>query len=453
MDNACPPIRSVSFKTLGCKLNQSETDAIEAKFRDRGFSVIAYGAPADLTIVNTCTVTNDADSGSRAAIRHAIRTSPAGRIAVTGCYAQVSPDEIKAIAGVDLVLGSDEKYKIFDHLDALKNGKLEEPLVYVNDQGEFDSVSEDGFVSATSRARAFLKVQEGCDYYCSYCIIPFSRGRARSRSYDDAIAEAKKLAEQGYQELVLTGINIGTYSDDSSGTTRRIADLLDGLQNVPGIKRIRLSSIEPNTVSDDLLALIRDSSVLCPHMHIPVQGGNDDQLAAMNRKYAIEEYANLMARFREFLPQAALGTDIIVGFPGETEAHFDNTLAFIQKSPFTYLHVFRYSPRKGTVAAKLKNPVDPQIVKRRAAILHETNKMLKNAYARRFLGQTLPVLFDQNKDGIQTGYTPNYIPVSVVATDSLRKRILPVRLLNHDQSGTMRGVVAMDENLFEFPRA
>lgn len=439
-DESAQPIRSVSFKTLGCKLNQSETDAIEAKFRDKGFTVRAYGEAVDLTVINTCTVTNDADAGSRAAIRHAIRTSPAGRIAVTGCYAQVSPDEIKAIAGVDLVLGSDEKYRIFDYLDALSGGKLEEPLIYVNDEGGFDSVGEDGFVSATSRARAFLKVQEGCDYFCSYCIIPFSRGRARSRPYADAVAEAGKLADQGYQEIVLTGINIGTYSHEN-GKTYGIAELLDGLQNVPGLKRIRLSSIEPNTVTDDLLKLIRDSDVLCPHMHIPLQGGNDDQLMAMNRKYSIETYAALMERFRKFLPDAALGTDIIVGFPGETEAHFENTLSFAQSGPFTYLHVFRYSPRKGTAAAKLKDHVDPQTVKRRAAILHETNKMLKNSHARRFLGRTLPVLFDHEKDGIQMGYTPNYISVAVENASNLRKNILHVRLEDVTDAGSVRATL------------
>lgn len=442
MNETSQPIRSVSFKTLGCKLNQSESDAIEAKFRDKGFDVRPYGDAVDLTVINTCTVTNDADSGSRAAIRHAIRTSPAGRIAVTGCYAQVSPDEIKSIAGVDLVLGSDEKYRIFDYLESLTDGKLEEPLVYVNDEGKFDSVGEDGFVSATSRARAFLKVQEGCDYFCSYCIIPFSRGRARSRPFADAIAEARKLADQGYKEIVLTGINIGTYTYEN-GKTYGIADLLDGLQNVGGLERIRLSSIEPNTVTDDLLKLIRDSQVLCPHMHIPVQGGNNDQLAAMNRKYSIEAYESLMERFRKFLPDAALGTDIITGFPGETDEHFDNTLRFLQASPFTYLHVFRYSPRKGTAAAKLTNPVPPQTVKRRAAILHETNKMLKNAHARRFLGATLPVLFDHEKDGMQTGYTPNYVSVTVAHRESLRKRILRVKLSETREGGHVAGELAL----------
>lgn len=433
-------IKTVTFKTLGCKLNQSESDAIEAKFKERGYEVKSYGDEVDLTVINTCTVTNAADSGSRAAIRQAIRTSPAGRIAVTGCYAQVSPDEIKAIAGVDMILGNDEKYKIFDYLDELKTGKLEEPLIYVNDEGEFHSVSEDGFVSATSRSRAFLKVQEGCNYFCSYCIIPFTRGRARSRSYEDTIQEAKRLVDKGFNEVVLTGINIGTYHYQN-GRSYKITDLLDGLQHVHGLERIRLSSIEPNTIEDDLLKLIRDSKVICPHMHIPVQGGNADQLKAMNRKYTIEEYENLMKRFQNFLPEAALGTDIIIGFPGETDEHFNNTLEFIQKHPFTYLHIFRYSQRKGTVAAKLPDQVDPKVIKKRAQIMHQTNKMLKNNYIRKHLGQTRPVLFDQEKNGLQVGYTNNYIQVAVKTDKNLRKQILPTLLKEENEKGWILGQI------------
>jgi len=431
-------IKSVSFKTLGCKLNQSETDAIQAKFQESGYEVKPFGDNSDLTVINTCTVTNDADSGSRAAIRQAIRNSPEGRIAVTGCYAQVSPNEIKNIPGVDIVLGNDEKYKIFNYLDELKEGKLEDPLVYVNDEGGFAQVSEDGFVSATSRTRAFLKVQEGCDYYCSYCIIPFSRGRARSRSYDDTIQEAKKLVGKGFQEIVLTGINIGTYNFQN-GRSYTITDLLDGLQNIDGLKRIRLSSIEPNTITDDLLKLIRDSEVICPHMHIPVQGGNNDQLLAMNRKYSIEEYLSLMDRFRNFLPKAALGTDIIVGFPGETDEHFHNTVDFIQAQPYTYLHIFRYSDRKGTAASKSSEKVDPQLIKKRSQIIHQTGKVLKLNYYRNNLGTETTVLFDQIKKGMNTGYTNNYVQVQVEAEQNLKKQIRRVKLIEIKDNGLVKG--------------
>lgn len=432
-------IRTVSFKTLGCKLNQSESDAIATKFVDYGIAVRAFGEPADLTVINTCTVTNDAARASRAAIRQAIRTSPQGRIAVTGCYAQISPREIEAIAGVDLILGSDEKYRIFDHIDKLALGKLETPLTIVNDRGDFDTVGEDGFISATSRTRAFLKVQEGCDYHCTYCIIPFARGRARSRSLPNAIDEARQLAEKGFQEIVITGINVGTYRWEN-GRIYALADLLDGLQNVDGIERIRLSSLEPNTVTDDLLALIRDSKVICPHLHIPLQSGTDEILHAMGRKYRLEDYARLMERFRAHLPDAALGTDIIVGFPGETDTHFMATHDFITRCPFTYLHIFRYSPRDGTAATRLSLPVEAEAAKYRSRILHETHTMMKSHHARRFLGRTLPVLFDHSETSPYLGYTPNYIRVEVESEENLTGVIRPVRLKS-DNISQLIGII------------
>lgn len=435
-------IKSVTFKTLGCKLNQSETDAIEAKFKDKGFAIKSFGDDADMTVINTCTVTNSADSGSRAAIRQAIRNSPKGRIVVTGCYAQVSPQEVKSISGVDLVLGNDEKYKIFDYLDQINSGKLEDPLVYVNDEGGFANVSEDGFVSATSRTRAFLKIQEGCDYFCSYCIIPFTRGRARSRSLEDSVKETQKLVNQGYQEIVLTGINIGTYQIEENGKTYNIVHLLDALQKIKGLKRIRIGSIEPNTVSDDLLKLIRDSEVICSHMHIPLQSGNNDQLEAMNRRYQIAEYQNLMERFQKFLPNAGLGSDVIVGFPGETEEHFENTLNFIQKNPFTYMHIFRYSPRKGTVAEKLPDPVNGNLVKKRSQILHQTMKMKKNQFYKNHLNSVQSVLFDQMKNGKYVGYTNKYIQVQVDSEKDIRKDILDVKLLSLSENGLVTGQIA-----------
>ena len=433
------PIQSVSFKTLGCKLNQSESDAIMAKFEENQFRVRPFGEEVDLTIINTCTVTNDADSKSRATIRRAIRNSPRGRVVVTGCYAQVKPEDIQTINGVDLILGNDEKYHIFDHLNKLQHGKLEEPLTIVNDEGEFTSVSEDGFISATSRTRAFLKIQEGCDYYCSYCIIPFARGKARSRPFTQTIDEARKLVDQGYREIVLTGINIGTYH--TANGKQNLVDLLSALEQINGLDRVRVSSIEPNTVTDDLLHLVAGSKVICDHLHIPLQSANDDQLSAMNRKYRLEEYARLMARFRTILPTAALGTDVIVGFPGETEAHFEKTTAFIQAQPFTYLHIFRYSPREGTVAAKLDNPVQFHEIKRRSVVLHEVSQKLKFAYAEKFSGQTLKVLFDQFRDGLASGYTRNYLRVQVPATQDISQSILPVTLSRSDR-GNLQGTLA-----------
>ncbi|MCF7802215.1 MAG: tRNA (N(6)-L-threonylcarbamoyladenosine(37)-C(2))-methylthiotransferase MtaB [Candidatus Marinimicrobia bacterium] len=434
-------IKSVSFKTLGCKLNQSETDAIMAKFQENQYITRPFGEEVDLTIINTCTVTNDADSKSRATIRRAIRNSPRGRVVVTGCYAQVKPEDIQSIDGVDLILGNDEKYHIFDHLNKLDQGKLEKPLTIVNDEGDFATVSEDGFISATSRTRAFLKIQEGCDYYCSYCIIPFARGKARSRPFQQTIEEARKLVDQGYREIVLTGINIGTYYNDDG--KRNLVDLLAALETISGLDRVRVSSIEPNTVTDDLLHLVADSNVICDHLHIPLQSANDDQLSAMNRKYQLDDYARLMERFGSILPDAALGTDVIVGFPGETEAHFKKTVDFIQQQPFTYLHIFRYSPREGTVAAKLENPVPFHEIKRRSAVLHEVGQKLKSGYADNFSGQTLNVLFDQFRDGVASGYTRNYLRVQVPVTHDISQSILPV-ILGKSDRGNFSGTLARE---------
>lgn len=435
-------IKTVSFKTLGCKLNQSESDAIMTRFLENQYLIQPFGAEVDLTIINTCTVTNDADSKSRATIRRAIRNSPRGRVVVTGCYAQVKPEDIQSIEGVDLILGNDEKYHIFDHLDKLNQGKLDEPLTIVNDEGEFATVSEDGFISATSRTRAFLKIQEGCDYYCSYCIIPFARGKARSRPFDQTVDEARKLVDQGYREIVLTGINIGTYQTDD--VKHNLVDLLAALEHINGLDRLRISSIEPNTVTDELLQMVAESSTICDHLHIPLQSANDDQLLAMNRKYCLEEYANLMERFRHFLPRAALGTDVIVGFPGETAAHFEQTAAFIRAQPFTYLHIFRYSPREGTAAAKFENPVDFNEVKHRSAILHQTGQILKSNYARRSAGKTLPVLLDEWRDGFASGYTRNYLRVQVPTEDDLTHAILPVKLIRWE-NGAFIGKLLSDQ--------
>ena len=428
---------TVSFKTLGCKLNQSETDALADQFKKAGFTVRDFTEPVDLAVINTCTVTNDADSKSRAAIRLAIRTSPQARVVVTGCYAQIKPEEIKAIAGVNLILGTDEKYRILDHLKTLADHELQEPLTIVNDRGEFDEVSVDGFISATSRARAFLKVQEGCDYYCSYCIIPFARGKARSRPFENTLNEARLLAAQGYQEIVLTGINIGTYQVNSD-QTYHLVDLLKGLEKISGLKRIRISSIEPNTVTDELLQTIAESEVVCPHLHIPLQSGNDDLLQAMNRKYRLTDYARLMERFQYYLPNAALGTDVIVGFPGETEKHFQNTLEFIEHQPFTYMHVFRYSDRSGTVAAKLVNHVDPEAIKHRSKVLASLMQKQKANYAKKFVGCSMPVLFDQNDHPRYSGYTKNYLRVQVESESELRKEIHLVKL-NEENGGVFFG--------------
>lgn len=420
-------IRTVAFKTLGCRLNQSETDAIEAKFRERSYTIVPFGERADLTVVNTCTVTNDADRKSRYAIRQAVRSSRRGRVVVTGCYAQMKPEEIRSMEGVDLVLGNDEKYKLFDYLENLGDGKLDEPLVFVGDHGDLERITADGFISAASRTRAFLKIQDGCDYYCSFCIIPFARGRARSRPFSETLEEARKLAERGYREIVLTGVNIGTYYDRASD--KRLPDLLDKMQRIPGLDRIRISSIEPNTVTEGLLKVMSDSDIICPYLHIPIQSASDKILSAMRRKYRAARLEKLMEKIAKYLPDAGLGTDVIVGFPGETEEDFEETVRFIEDHPFSYLHIFPYSERSGTLSEKLPDPVDQKTKKRRLGVLREINRIIRKAYARKFFGKVLPVLFEEaDRRGMHSGYTPNYIRVSVSSETDLRGKICDVKL-------------------------
>lgn len=442
-------IHSVSLKTLGCKLNQSETDAIAAKFAEKGYLIKPFGQPVDLVIINTCTVTHSADSGSRAAIRQAVRSSPNARLVVTGCYAQLSANDIRHIDGVDLILGNDEKFQIIDFLENLSNGKLKAPLIQVGHTGRSFKVSEEGFISAASRTRAFIKVQEGCDYFCSYCIIPFARGRARSRSVASAVEETKKLVHQGYQEIVLTGINIGTYLYQGK-KSYDLCDLLDTLQQIPGLKRIRLSSMEPNTVTDDLFKLMRDSHVICPHIHIPLQSGNDEQLKAMNRKYDLALYQNLMERFKKYLPHAALGTDLIVGFPTETERHFEKTLHVIENSPLSYLHIFRYSDRQGTLASRMTGKVDALSIKKRSQILHEVDKKMRTDFHKRNLGKTWSVLFDRCKDNSYGGYTPNYIPVSVKSKKNIKGKIINVTLNGPTNGNNCLATIALKSNGFSY---
>ncbi len=418
-------INTISFYTLGCKLNQAESDAIAENLRRRGYSIVPFKAPADLTVINTCTVTNEADSKSRQMIRSAIKTSPDGRVVAMGCYAQIKPKDLAAIDGVDMVLGTNEKYRLPELLEELVEDRTS-PLVYVNDSGEINDYRESEFISATGRTRAFLKIQEGCDYYCSYCIIPFARGKARSRRYDECLSEAVSLVSKGYRELVLTGINIGTWNDGD----KQLVDLLEGLSQVAGLARIRISSIEPNTVTDRLLKLVNDRPNICPHLHIPIQSGSPAVLKRMRRKYQLDDYHNLARRINRIAPGIALGTDIIAGFPGETEEEFGETISAIEELPFTYLHIFRYSNRDGTVAAKLTDHVDYHTTKKRAAILRQMGMKKKEQYSQKYLESVRPVLFESaDGNGQISGMTNNYIRVKVSGDENLSNTIWSVRLI------------------------
>ena len=424
--NKQSPIKTVSFHTLGCKLNQAETDAIAADFQLQGYQIVPFRKAADLIVINTCTVTDKADSKSRQMIRNAIKASPRGRIVAMGCYAQIRPEELSAIDGIDMVLGTNEKYHLLQFLKELESGNHAEPLVYVNDIGDINSYHESPFISTTGRTRAYLKIQEGCDYYCSYCIIPFARGKARSRSFYDCLNEARSLVEKGYRELILTGINVGTWHEDD----RHLDDLLDGLSSVVGLERIRVSSIEPNTVSDRLLELIAERDNICPHLHIPLQSGSPEVLRRMRRKYLLQDYYGLAERITKIAPDIAWGTDIITGFPGETEDEFQQTISAIQELPFTYLHIFRYSERYGTIASKLPGQVDFQVKKKRAVILRELGNKKKRKYIQKYIGRDQLVLFETtDTQGLFTGMTPNYMRVKVESDQALTNTIQTVKII------------------------
>lgn len=437
-DHRRHPIRRVSFHTLGCKLNQAETAAIAALFARRGYKVVPFRQEADLTYINTCTVTNEADAKSRQTIRQAVQASPGGRVVAVGCYAQVKPEEVAALNGVDMVLGTHEKYQIFDLLDRLEEGQRERPLVLVTDTGDIETYDESPFISATSRTRAFLKVQEGCDYACSYCIIPLARGRARSRSLASCLTEVRRLVAEGFREVVLTGVNIGTWRDGA----RSFHHLLAQVSDVAGLRRVRISSMEPNLVTDELLNLVAERENICPHFHVPLQHASDRILRAMRRRYTMADYRRVMERITAALPDAAIGADVIVGFPGETDTDFRQLAHALTELPTTYHHIFRFSERTGTVAAKLTDSVDPVLRKERSAVLREISRQKEQTYAQRFVGQIKEVYFEQSiKAGRWEGMTDNYLRVRVLGNGHrLEQPFQPVRLTGWEDSvlcGTM----------------
>ncbi len=413
-------ISTASFKTLGCRLNHAEMDALAMRLADRGVTIRPFGEPVDLTVINTCTVTNDADKDSRYAIRQAIRKSPKGRIVVTGCYAQMSPEAVRAIEGVDLVLDNAEK----NHLIAYLGGWVAREEVSDDPERGRQNLFE---VTGPNRTRANLKIQDGCDYHCSFCIIPFARGHAQSLNFGNIVKEAEDLVARGIKEIVLTGVNIGTYYSEENGRPRRFVDLVNRLQETEGLARLRISSIEPNTVTDSLLKLMSRSKVVCPHLHIPIQSASDAILAAMRRKYRRNRLERLMDKIRNAMPEAGIGTDVIVGFPGETEKEFEETHRFIETEGFSYLHVFPFSTRNGTAAEKLREPVPSEEIHRRAGILRELDERLQANFKNRFHGCTLSVLFEEPEADLQVGYTPNYLRVRVTSKRDLRGEIREVK--------------------------
>ncbi len=412
-----------SLLTLGCRLNQAETAIIAKSVKKAGFEIVEFGQPADLTVINTCTVTEQADAKCRQAVHKTLRQSPDTFVAVVGCYAQMAVDTIKQIEGVDLIMGNEHKLSLVEYLNGL--GKNSQPLVVYSPKiGRKEFIIESyGLYDNTTRAN--LKIQDGCNFVCNFCIIPTARGPARSRKLSDIIREAEKLVEQGHREIVLTGVNIGTYSSDRY----RIMDVLLALEKIDGLDRLRLSSIEPTTIPEDLIRHIAASEKICNYLHIPMQSGDDRILASMRRKYTAAEFAEFIDFVYHTIPDVGIGTDVMTGYPGEDEAAFINTKKLLADLPIAYYHVFTYSDRKGTGSDKMPGKVAEQIKKQRTRILSEQGKRKKYAYSVSFIGRTMPVLFEQRqKNGNWTGHTTNYLKIEASSTEDLHNRIRGVRL-------------------------
>ena len=417
--------KRASLHTLGCRLNQSETALIEDQLRAIGYDIVPFGDPADLGIVNTCTVTREADAKSRQLVRAFARKNPDAFVAVIGCYAQMGADALRDIEGVDLIVGNQEKLNVTDYVSSEKR---DTPLV-IRDRIDREDFEIEFAGELPIDRRANLKIQDGCDFMCSFCVIPFARGRARSRSMENLVDEAESLVARGAKEIVLTGVNIGTYAYQGLD----LVDLVDAVDGMNGLARVRISSIEPTTIPEALFDRMNDPNhVLAPYLHIPLQSGSDRVLSAMRRKYSADEYLKFVQHADDRVPGIGIGTDIMVGFPGETDEEFDLTLQLFQESPLHYAHVFKYSEREGTATTRMDSAVSPDIAARRSAVLRRESAIKRIEFYKRNAGERSDVLFEQEENGYWTGYTGNYIRVAV-ATDAPLKNELHTAQL----AGTM----------------
>ncbi len=422
MTPPAPTAKRASLHTLGCRLNQSETNILAEKLTEAGYALVPFGEEAELAIINTCTVTNDADAKSRKLVRQFIRKNPGSYTAVIGCYAQMGAKAIAEIEGVDLIIGNQEKLNVLDYVAA---GKNDAPLV-VRDRIERDDfeIAFSG-VGIPLHRRANLKIQDGCDFMCSFCVIPFARGRARSRAMDNLLAEARSLVERGARELIITGVNVGTY--DWEGKT--LLHVIEALNAIPGVVRLRISSIEPTTIPDELLAWMRDPQhALVPYLHVPLQSGSDRVLGLMRRKYTRAEYLAYIHHAHAAVPGLGIGTDIMVGFPGETDADFEDTLDAMVNSPLFYAHVFKYSERSGTASARMVEKGDPQVASARSARLRKASAEKTARYAGAHVGKAVEVLFENPEHGYWAGYTPNFLRVAARSNDDLENQVRTVRV-------------------------
>ena len=394
---------------------------MEKSLENQGYSIVPFKGDSNLAIINTCTVTAKADSDCRHVIRNYIRRNPDSFVAVVGCYSQMGYKALADIEGIDLIMGNQDKLDVVNHV---KMGKNEKPLI-LRDRIVKDDFTIDYVGQSDSKTRANLKIQDGCDFMCSFCIIPMARGRARSRDLNNLLEEAKQLASQGFKEIILTGVNIGTFNNNDCS----VIEVCNKLNEIEGIERIRISSIEPTTIPTELFSLMNDPQhKLVPYLHIPLQSGSDKVLKLMRRKYERQEYLDFICEAEKAVPGLCIGTDVMVGMCGEGDIEFEETCDFLINSPVAYFHVFSYSERPGTASVKMDEKVSPQVIKRRSSVLRNISERKRLQYYEKFLGTEKGVLFENQEDGYWSGYTDNYIRVTVKSDQNLENKILPVKL-------------------------
>ena len=430
--------KKVAFYTLGCKLNFSETSTIARSFNDEGFDRVDFSDKADIYVINTCSVTENADKRFKTIVKQAQKSNPEAFVAAIGCYAQLKPEELADVNGVDLVLGATEKFKITDYLNDLTK----------NDFGEVHSCEIEeadfyvGSYSIGDRTRAFLKVQDGCDYKCTYCTIPLARGISRSDTLENVLNNAKEISQQNIKEIVLTGVNIGDYGKGEFGNKKHehtFLDLVKELDKIDGIERLRISSIEPNLLKNETIDVVSKSRAFVPHFHIPLQTGNNELLKLMKRRYLRELYVDRVNKIKEVMPHACIGVDVIVGFPGETEERFLDTYNFLNELDVSYLHVFTYSERDNTEAAEMNDVVPKNIRSKRSKMLRGLSVKKRRAFYESQIGTARTVLFEsENKEGYIHGFTENYVKVKTPWNPEFVNTLHKIKLTKIDEDGVVR---------------
>ncbi|PKL84119.1 MAG: tRNA (N(6)-L-threonylcarbamoyladenosine(37)-C(2))-methylthiotransferase MtaB [Ignavibacteriae bacterium HGW-Ignavibacteriae-3] len=440
--------QKVAFHTLGCKLNFSETSTIGKQFLRKGFDIVDYNDHADVYVINTCTVTDNADKECRQVVRRALKNNPNGFVVVTGCYAQLRPEEIAKIDGVDAVLGSNEKFNLFDYMESFEKKDLS--CIHVSPTEKLDSFHSSFSTEADNRTRAFFKVQDGCDYKCSFCTIPLARGKSRSADPETVVKEFKELLAAGYKEIILTGVNVGDYGsvlnhnhtldhdqDYEQGHEPQINlySLLKMMLKVEGDYRIRISSIEPNLLTDEILELTANEKRMCNHFHIPLQSGSSKILRMMQRRYRTEDYSDLIRRAAGKIDDLGIGVDVIVGFPGETEDDFIETYNFLRDLPISYLHVFTYSERPNTKAMDMEGQVDIVERKKRANMLRILSEKKRREFYERMKGKKMEVLFEyENHDGYMKGFSSNYVRIKALYNSEIINKFAQVKITEVDEN-------------------